>query len=65
MEQGGVDLSEPEEVHPDYEPGIDYNNEYEMQDLERRQKLVKRERRRTVFKYGMTGDKVKVKRYKD
>jgi large subunit ribosomal protein L18 len=37
---GGVDLTEPEEVTPRYEPGIDYSNDEEMSDLLRRQNLV-------------------------
>ncbi len=35
--EGGVELSEPEEVVPDYEPGIDYDDEYELADLRERQ----------------------------
>ena len=30
MKEGGVELSEPEEVVPDYEPGIDYDNDFEV-----------------------------------
>lgn len=37
---GGIDLSEPEEVVADYEPGIDYSNKEEVDDLHRRQWLV-------------------------
>jgi large subunit ribosomal protein L18 len=39
---GGVELSEPEEVQPEYEPGIDYDNAEVVDDLERRQWLVYR-----------------------
>lgn len=38
--EGGVDLTEPEEVVPRYEPGIDYSNDEELRDLLRRQDLV-------------------------
>jgi len=37
---GGVDLSEPEEMKPEYQPGIDYDDAEALADLERRQWLV-------------------------
>lgn len=40
MEEGGIQFEEPEEYLPPYEPGIDYDNEYEVEDLKRRQKLA-------------------------
>lgn len=39
---GGIELSEPSEVVPHYEPGIDYSNQEELDDLFRRQRLVKK-----------------------
>ena len=63
--EGGVELSEPEEVQPFYEPGINYDDEWETADLARRQKLVAKQPRFTMFKYGQTKHKVKVKRYRD
>ena len=37
---GGVELSEPEEVQPAYQPGIDYDDNEAVAELERRQWLV-------------------------
>lgn len=33
MKESGIELSELEEVKPDYEPGIDYDDEYEVRAL--------------------------------
>src|SRR6218665_1478628 len=38
--EGGVDLTEPAEVVPRYEPGIDYSNDEELINLFQRQTLV-------------------------
>ena len=40
MEDGGIELQEPEEVQPAYEPGINYDDQEEMADLQRRRDLV-------------------------
>ena len=40
MLDGGIELTEPTEVEADYEPGIAYDNQEEVDDLERRQRLV-------------------------
>ena len=40
VEEGGIDLEEPEEVQPAYEPGINYDDQEEMDDLQRRRDLV-------------------------
>lgn len=48
--EGGVELQEPPEVAPDYDPGINYSDEKEVADLHRRQMLVHRlgEKSRTI-----------------
>ena len=38
--EGGIDLSEPEEVKAEYEPGIDYDNKEEVANLLQRQRSV-------------------------
>ena len=43
IKDGGVDLTELEEVQPDYEPGIDYDDEFDYNDLRRRQKMATEE----------------------
>ena len=40
LEEGGIDLQEPDEVQPHYEPGINYDNPEELDDLQRRRDLV-------------------------
>ena len=40
MEEGGIDLQEPDEVQPLYEPGINYDDPEELDDLQRRRDLV-------------------------
>jgi len=61
LTEGGVELSEPEEVLPDYEPGIDYADQYECSDLQRRQRLVNQPGQ--MAEYGQTKRKVG-KKYK-
>ena len=40
MTDAGIELSEPDEVEPHYEPGIDYDDVEAVDDLKRRQRLV-------------------------
>jgi len=40
MTSAGIEMTEPEEYEPVYEPGIDYGNAEAIADLERRQFLV-------------------------
>jgi len=44
MTEGGVEMSEPEEVLPEYVPGIDYDDSMEYGDLKRRQQKAGRRR---------------------
>lgn len=37
MKESGIELEEPDTYVPDYEPGIDYDNEEEVQNLHERQ----------------------------
>jgi len=41
MTSSGVEMTEPDEVEPAYEPGIAYGNAEEVADIERRQFLVR------------------------
>lgn len=65
VSEGGVTLEEPEEVLPEYTPGINYEDQWEVDDLNRRQLKVRKNPRRTVFKYGQTKKTIKVKNYPD
>lgn len=42
MTSSGIELTEPDEVKPDYEPGIDYDNPDAVESLHHRQNLVYR-----------------------
>lgn len=37
IQEGGIDLEETEEVKPDYEPGINYDDTWEVENLKARQ----------------------------
>ena len=43
VEEGGMEMSEPEEIKADYEPGIDYDDDMEYGDLQRRQEKATKE----------------------
>ena len=55
IEDGGVTLSEQEEIERDAEPGINYDDEFEYNDLIRRQKMEAEPSLKT--KYGLNKEK--------